>query len=182
MTSRNHGVRSLLDALRPADEREAEFIDRMRALSWAEGCFNRNNFQPGHFTASAFVLSPDADALLLIHHRKLGRWLQPGGHIDPEDADPLAGALREVSEETGVAALGILSGGLLDADIHDIPAHKTESAHQHFDLRFLFRAEDDRLTPTTEVADARWFPLETLSLAFTDESVLRALRKIRARL
>lgn len=176
--SRHQAVEELLKALVPADPRERQFVDDMRGLLREQSCFNRDHFVPGHFTASAFVLAPEGDALLLIHHRKLGRWLQPGGHFEADDPGPLEAALREITEETGVSALRRIGAGLLDADIHDIPPYKDVPPHQHFDLRFLFQAVDPALAPTAEVAGARWCPLAELNLSFTDESVLRAVRKI----
>src|SRR5207248_2563727 len=72
----------------PHDTHERDHLARMLVLARAPGDpFARDHFAPGHFTASGFVLSPDARALLLIRHRKLGRWLQPGGHVDAEDRD-----------------------------------------------------------------------------------------------
>ncbi|MCB9761914.1 MAG: NUDIX hydrolase [Alphaproteobacteria bacterium] len=141
--------------------------------------FTRAHFAPGHFTASAFVLSPDRSALLLIHHKKLGRWLQPGGHVDPEDPDLCAAARREAAEETGQRDLPAAVPGIFDVDIHDIPPLKGEPAHQHFDVRFLFQATSRAVTQTDEVAGVRWVPLEQVSLAESDESVMRAVRKIR---
>ena len=78
-------------------------IDRALDLARSSDPTDRDRFVPGHFTASGFVVSPDGSSLLLIHHRRLDRWLQPGGHIDPEDASPIAAAAREVTEETGVS-------------------------------------------------------------------------------
>lgn len=173
-------VDALLAGLVPADARERAFADEMWVLLAEPGAFQRDHFVPGHFTASAFVLSPDGERLLLIHHRKLGRWLQPGGHFEPGDEGPIQAAFREVQEETGLTALRQVGAGLLDVDVHLIPPHKEQPAHRHFDLRILLRAESEQLAPGDEVAGARWFGLAELSLAFTDESVLRAVRKISA--
>jgi 8-oxo-dGTP pyrophosphatase MutT (NUDIX family) len=105
--------------------------------------FARDHFVPGHFTASAFVLSPARDALLLIHHSKLHRWLQPGGHVDAGDPDVLFAAQREVEEEVGLVDLSPAEpgAGLFDADVHRIPARRAEPEHEHFDLRFAFVAQ-----------------------------------------
>jgi 8-oxo-dGTP pyrophosphatase MutT (NUDIX family) len=79
--------------------------------------FERSN-QAGHFTGSAWLVSSDGTRVLLMHHRKLDRWLQPGGHADG-DADLARVALREAQEETGMADIR-LDGGIFDIDRHRI--------------------------------------------------------------
>ncbi len=138
----------------------------------------RSLFTPGHFTASGFVMSPDRAAVLLIEHRRLGRWLQPGGHIDPSDPSPEAAARREIAEETGVADLRLLVPGLFDLDIHPIPPRTDEPAHEHFDLRFAFVARSGDLVPDAEVADARWVPLDGLDPYELDLSTRRAIDRL----
>ncbi len=143
--------------------------------------FARDHYVPGHFTASAFILSPEGDALLLIHHRKLGRWLQPGGHVEPSDADLLAAARREAAEEVGRSDLTLdpRQSGAFDLDVHAIPAHGTSPEHEHFDVRFLFRSPTRRVVEGEEVDGARWVPLAQLAQDPTaDPSVLRAVRKL----
>ncbi len=172
-------LRSRLVAHVPADAREREHVARMLALLERERAFSRDLFEPGHVTASAFVLSPDGADLLLILHRKLGLWLQPGGHVDAADATVLDAARREVREECGVAGLEAV-GGLLDVDIHRIPPNprRDEPAHEHFDVRFLFRAPSRAFEAGSDAADARWVPLREVAGAGTDESVERAARKL----
>ena len=80
------------------DMAPATVIERALDLAQLPRPADRDRFEPGHFTASGFVISPNRKALLLIHHRRLDRWLQPGGHIDSEDASPIAAAIREVAE------------------------------------------------------------------------------------
>lgn len=142
--------------------------------------FDRGQFEPGHFTASAFVQSEDRTRLLLIHHRKLGIWVQPGGHIDAADALVESAALREVAEETGIVGLSSVPGArpLFDVDVHSIPARRSEPAHEHFDVRFHFVASSMTLSASAEVQDARWVPLERVAAFTHDESVLRAVRKL----
>ncbi len=169
-------LRALLAAYEPApDEREA--LAAMHALlDRGAAAFDRERFEPGHFTASAFVTSPAGDELLLIEHATLGRWLQPGGHIEPHDASALDAARRELAEETGlvdVAPRPVLH----DIDVHAIPAGK-RPAHRHFDVRFLFRAATRELAPSSEVRAARWVPLAGVSAVESDASVMRAVRKI----
>jgi 8-oxo-dGTP pyrophosphatase MutT (NUDIX family) len=179
---RLEAVREQLSGYRAADETEAGYVARMIALTAAApatAC-ERSHFAPGHFTASAFVLSPDRRDLILIHHKKLGIWVQPGGHVEATDADLASAARREVAEEVGLGELDAFAhgGALFDVDIHAIPARKSEPAHEHFDARFAFVARTRDFTRTEEVADVRWVPLERLSEVTTDESVLRAARKL----
>lgn len=182
---RRERLRAELLAHVPADAREAEHRARMLALAAAPGdVFSRSHCAPGHFTASAFVLSPDATALLLILHQRLGRWLQPGGHIDPADETVHAAARREVAEETGIVALAGPArgepgaGAFLDLDVHPIPAHSGEPAHEHFDVRILLRAQSATLVAGPGVSAARWVPLATVAATMTDESVRRVAAKL----
>lgn len=180
--SRTLHLRKLLTSFEPGGPEEAGFRDQMRKLleKGAQG-LHRDHYVPGHFTASAFVVDASREHLLLIHHQKLGRWLQPGGHIEPSDADLLRAAEREASEETGVHRLEPVGLGLFDLDVHAIPAFGTAPAHFHFDLRFLFVAPETRLDPSDEVEGARWVPLGELAQVTPDESVLRAARKLEQR-
>ena len=173
---------ALLAAVRPADDAEARHLARMRILLGAAGDpFARDHYAPGHFTASAFVTPPDRSALLLIHHGKLHRWLQPGGHVDPADADVLATARREVGEEVGLTDLRLVGAGIHDVDVHVIPARPTEPAHEHFDVRFLFEAPVADVRAATDAVDARWVALTDVPAIATDASVLRAVRKLTGR-
>ncbi|HEX3593912.1 MAG TPA: NUDIX hydrolase [Polyangiaceae bacterium] len=171
-------VREAVLRYAPSDAREASFRRRMLELSEGAAPFSRKAFFPGHFTTSAFVLSPDHARLLLIFHKKLQRWLQPGGHVEAEDASIVAAARREVEEETGVAGTQQAVNGLFDIDVHDIPARTDEGAHEHFDLRVLLIAPDDRVVASDEVADVRWVSLGEIEMLGTDESVKRAVRKL----
>ena len=124
----------------------------------------------GHLTASAWVLDCNRTHAALIHHRKLNRWLQPGGHVENQDASWRAAAQREVTEETGLADFiaQATDDDLFDVDVHPIPARADEPAHFHYDLRFLFVADTDAVTTSTllinahEAHDCRWFALATL--------------------
>lgn len=173
---------SLLLGHRPGDPEEAAHLARMRALVAAGAhAFAADAFDPGHFTASAFVASPERDAVLLIHHAKLGLWLQPGGHFEPSDPSPQAAALRELREETGLVEVMPI-GGLLDVDVHTIPARRDAPLHEHFDLRFAFLAATCEVTAAADVLGARWVSFDALTSAETDASVRRAAVRLRARL
>lgn len=95
----------------------------------------------GHFTASSLLVSADGTRTLLTHHRKLGLWLQPGGHADG-DRDLAAVALREAEEETGLTGL-VVDPVIHDLDRHWIPEHKGVPAHWHYDVRYVVRAGAD---------------------------------------
>ena len=135
-----------------------------------------------HVTASAVVARPDGGAFLLVHHRRLDRWLQPGGHVEPEDASVFDAALREAREETGVEDLAApLGGRVLDVDVHPIPARPDRPAHVHFDLRHLLTTTATRFAVAAEeVRRAAWFTFDEALAAGADASLARALRKARA--
>ncbi|MFT4627351.1 MAG: 8-oxo-dGTP pyrophosphatase MutT (NUDIX family) [Myxococcota bacterium] len=155
----------------------------MRALADVAGDpFARTHWDPGHFTASSFVLSPERDAVLLILHGKLGRWLQPGGHVDPDDVDIVAAARREVAEEVSLTGLPFLGRPeVFDVDVHTIPSLGGSPAHAHFDVRFAFVAADRDAVAGSDALDVQWVALDAIHTVQTDESVLRAVRKLRAR-
>ena len=137
-------------------------------------CLHRS-CQIGHITGSAWVLDMAGDRVLLTHHRKLGRWLQPGGHSD-EESDTLAVALREAREEAGLDVRA-LDDAIFDIDVHGIPARGREPAHLHFDMRFLVQAEHDRFRVSEESDSLAWVPAVGLDALTDEESVLRMARK-----
>jgi 8-oxo-dGTP pyrophosphatase MutT (NUDIX family) len=159
---------------------EAESLSRMLRFLEAPGDpFARENPE-GHFTGSAVVARPDGSAFLLVHHRKLGRWLQPGGHAEADDASVFATALREAREETGIARFEEpLGRRILDVDVHAIPAHASAPAHFHFDVRYLL-ASDARGHADGAEDPARpmmWLALAEALAVGVDASLARALRK-----
>lgn len=166
---------------------EAAVVERVRALVEAHAdCFERT-CRPGHVTGSAWVLSADRSSALLLHHRKLNRWVQPGGHADG-DPDVLAVAVREVNEESGLVDLIALHDAdrptPLDIDIHTIPARYdcggrlVEDAHEHHDIRFLLAAPDEAPpVVSAESHEVRWFTHQEIQQLTAEESVLRMQRK-----
>ena len=171
-------LRDLIQGFAPEDHTEAKHHQRIvDLLALGDQAIRRDHYTPGHITASAFVLSPEKDALLLIFHSKLHRWLQPGGHIDADDTDVLSACLREVAEETGVTQLECI-GGVFDVDVHDIPSSPKGPGHQHFDVRFLFRAISRDAKAGSDAMDAKWVPLNQVQHIESDASVMRAVRKL----
>ena len=107
---------------------------------------NRKNYE-GHITASCYLLSPKSDKVLIVYNTNLQKYLQPGGHIEREDLNPLETAIRELKEEVGVERrlYSILSEIPLDIDTHPIPEskRKQEDRHEHHDFLYLFRLNEE---------------------------------------
>jgi 8-oxo-dGTP pyrophosphatase MutT (NUDIX family) len=135
----------------------------------------------GHLTGSAWLVSADGRKALLMHHRKLDRWLQPGGHADG-DWDLAAVALREAMEETGLPNLHV-EPTIFDLDKHRISARGTEPEHWHYDVRFVVRATGSQeFSGNTESWQLRWFDVHDLAQNDgLDESIRRMAHRWLAR-
>ncbi len=130
----------------------------------------------GHLTGSALVVDPSRGATLLIHHAKLDRWLQPGGHVDGH-GDLAASALREAFEEVGIAGLEVCEPAI-DLDIHAIPERGDEPAHLHLDVRFLVIAPSDAAaTINHESLDARWVTADDAEGLIASDELRRLVDK-----
>ena len=142
-------------------------------------CFERDCFQDGHVTGSAWVMSPERDRVLLTHHAKLDKWLQLGGHSDGQ-SNTLQVALREAEEESGLRVSAI-NESVFDVDVHEIPARGAEPVHRHYDVRFALVADDSRNpTVSEESKDLRWVSIQDVSMMTSEESMLRMVRKTEA--
>jgi 8-oxo-dGTP pyrophosphatase MutT (NUDIX family) len=145
-----------------------------------EDCFDRHIYQ-GHVTGSAWVLNPARTHVLMLHHRKLDMWLQPGGHADG-DPDILRVILKETSEETGVelAQVKLLSEEIFDVDIHTVHANQYDPRHEHFDIRFLVEIDDAIPLPgNDESHDVGWIHLNDVTRFNNVLSIYRMLQKTR---
>jgi 8-oxo-dGTP pyrophosphatase MutT (NUDIX family) len=132
----------------------------------------------GHITASALVVDPSSERVLLTLHRKLQMWLQMGGHCEPEDTSVQAAALREATEESGIAGLTLLPGGPVRLDRHPIPA----PCHWHLDVQYAVLAPPGAVQEISdESLDLRWFGYDEVA-DVADDSVVRLLEATRARL
>ncbi len=139
-------------------------------------CFDRQ-LQVGHVTGSAWVVNPSRTHALLMHHRKLGRWFQPGGHADGQP-DVLKVALQEAREETGLTQIRAVSDAIFDVDVHQIPANAKEPAHLHYDIRFLVEADPaEKLIINSESKGLLWVRLGDVAKYNGDESMIRMVQK-----
>src|SRR5262249_20603119 len=131
-------LRTALERHDPADDEEAADVARLLAFVSAHANPFDRGIAEGHLTGSAIVVDAAAERTLLLFHRKLKRWLQPGGHAESGESTGEKVALREVEEETGLQAIALHPHAPrpLDVDVHDIPARKDEPAHEHLDLRY----------------------------------------------
>lgn len=173
----------LIEELRlyhPADDAErAHHLAVIDLLGGGVAVFQRDHFEPGHITASCFIVDASGDRLLLHRHRRLGKWLQMGGHCEPEEA-PVVAALREGKEESGLADLELVDDGIFDIDVHRIPAAKGEPDHYHFDLRYLARTStpDAVSMLEDESLDLTWVPFHEAVVRMAEDGSTRAIRKI----
>ncbi len=138
-------------------ETVAEFIE---LLADAEDPFCRERIA-GHFTASAWLVDATGERVVLMHHRKLDRWLQPGGHADG-DRDLARVALREAGEESGLVGL-VLEPEIFDLDRHWIPQRSDVPGHWHYDVRYVIRATgSDAFVINEESLALAWREIATL--------------------
>ena len=153
MIDRNALVTLVEDFGEPASEKSRELV--LMLLRYSDDPFSRVQYAPGHITATACVAHPAEEAVLLIHHRRLDRWLLPGGHVEPEDADAFETARREAEEETGVV-IAPVTARLVGIDVHGIPSNGKEPYHLHHDLIFAFRAASAEIRVTEETRGTVW--------------------------
>lgn len=184
---------SLVDILSRHQASEIrEEADRIRMMEFAKAHpdpFDRA-IQEGHFTGSGLVMAEDGSQVLLLHHLKLHRWLQPGGHGEPGETRGENVARREVAEETGLTPrLHPVAPRPFDVDIHTIPARKLDPTHEHLDLRYLFIADPEeplRAEPPdgpgapASGPSLRWFDVEEALAMDLDPGLKRMIRKARA--
>jgi 8-oxo-dGTP pyrophosphatase MutT (NUDIX family) len=146
-------ILEVLSVRTPVDERERESIEKF--LADVPHLVEPYDEALGlvHVTASAIVVSDAGDKVALHLHKRLGMWLQPGGHIDAGET-PAEGALREAEEETGLPVRHEDGNGLF---VH-VDVHAGPKGHTHHDLRYVVRAPEVPMNPAEgESPDARWF-------------------------
>jgi 8-oxo-dGTP pyrophosphatase MutT (NUDIX family) len=168
----------------PLDAREAAMAAAIIAFVEAHPRCAERSLAGGHLTGSAWIVDAARRRALLTHHRKLGLWLQLGGHADG-GLDLREVAWREAREESGLGAGGglrPLDTAVFDVDIHRIPARADEPEHWHYDVRFLFEAgADEPLVVNGESRELAWVPLGEIAARNPSESLARMVRKTQAR-
>lgn len=171
-------LRELKD-YRPRHPGEEETVDRIAAfVSTHADAFSRSCLE-GHVTGSAFVVDAGLERSLFVHHAKLGRWLQPGGHCEAFETAYEAAA-REALEETGIAPRAFPDGAIFDLDVHEIPARSDAPAHFHYDIRYLFSAEAGGERASEESRAVEWLSFDEALSRNAEASIRRPLAKIGA--
>lgn len=164
------------------DEEADDFARLTQFIESDPNCFERTN-PHGHITASALLVDPGMGQVLLTLHRKLGKWLQLGGHAD---GHPVAHevALKEAEEESGLTELVFAAWGPgvfmpFDIDIHEIPARPEDPAHFHYDIRYLIVALGDRRVKISEESsDLKWWSVEAAVELCPEPSMQRIFKKL----
>ena len=172
----------LLAGYRPEGAAETADVDRLAGLVRAEPDL-WSRAVPLHVTASALVVHPATGRVLLRWHQRQQAWLQVGGHADPGESDPLAIALREAEEETGLTDLTPWPDAeLRHLAIVSVPASaaRGEPAHEHADLRFVFAtAEPDAVRPENPDAPLRWLTVAEAEQLTAEDNLRETLRRVR---
>ncbi len=171
-----HHLANQLHSYQTQFSEEKGFVVRFLELLKSKDAFERTHL-PGHITGSTWIINKDKDQVLLVHHAKLNKWVQSGGHTDG-DENVLQVALREAEEETGLKNFKIVPT-IFDIDIHTIPARKDFPEHQHYDIRYLVEADmSEPIVVSEESHDVKWIPLNKLEDFTLERSVLRMKEKL----
>ncbi len=166
---------------RPGDLQEAQNHRAvLDLLCYGAAPFSRAEFVPGHITASCFIVDPSSSRILLHHHRRLNRWLQMGGHVDGSES-AIEAALREGAEESGLPDLELLTGEVIDVDVHEIPPAGDEPEHLHFDLRYAVATSSPEsiMIAPEESNELSWFELDRAIPLMNECASSRAILKIK---
>lgn len=164
---------SRFEASSPAER--AHLAAVLELLGQAAAPFSAECYDPGHVTASALLISRRERQVLLIRHPTLGRWLQPGGHVDAGDESVAAAAGREVFEESGL--LAFVEPAPIDVDVHPIPPRGGRRGHRHFDVRFIATVAEAATPNGAEGIEGRWCDAAAARALVDDEGLGRMISK-----
>ncbi|MEU3985747.1 NUDIX domain-containing protein [Streptomyces sp. NPDC026672] len=178
MVTTTRAVLDVLDRYQPRTATEHTDVERVRALAEAGDPWGRET--PLHVTGSALIVHPDSGRVLLRWHHRHESWLLVGGHADPEEYDPLAIALREGREETGLPDLAPWP----DAEVRHlvvvpVPANSREGAHEHADIRFVLATRTpEAARPENPQAPLRWLSPQEARGLITEENIHDTLSRV----
>jgi len=177
MNTNNILLSHLLDNYQPIDLAEQEYKKIIiEFLNNYPNAFERS-LEVGHITASAWLVNKDNTKALLMHHKKLNIWVQLGGHCDG-DTNPLAVAIKEAQEESGIMNIKPVHINIFDIDVHFIPENKKEKGHYHYDIRFLLQVTSDEDYVQNEESNAlAWIDKNKEKLPTNERSVTRMFDK-----
>lgn len=170
-------LRNQLEIYRTPYEEESAFIVDFAELTHDPLAYKRERLD-GHFTASAWIVNQNRTHTLLTLHRKLGRWLQLGGHADGNE-DLLDVALKEAAEESGLTSLKLVDHNIFDLDKHIIPKRPHVQEHFHYDVRYLLEADiNEPLVMSDESISLAWITFDSVvDMIGYNPSILRMLEK-----
>ena len=173
---RNHILESLKQYLSSRffmEEEQQHHDELIQFINDNPTCFNRENI--GHLTGSVWLVNHEQTHVLLTHHKKLGIWLQLGGHADGDHHIPTV-ALKEAHEESGIENLIFVTEEIYDIDIHPIP----NKCKAHYDVRYLIKApQGAKYIVSEESHDLAWVPLDKIEEYTTCRSVVRMAEKLK---
>lgn len=167
----------LLEMYLPSCKEEIDFKGQMlNFIKSNEDCFERS-LAAGHITASSWLINADGSKALLMHHAKLDKWFQLGGHSDG-NPNTLEVSMTEAKEESGLTSIRPVTTSIFDIDIHLIPDNPKEKAHFHYDVRFLLQTEtEEEIKMNRESKQLLWISKDPGSLPTDNPSVVRMFTK-----
>lgn len=176
-------ILDLLQNYQTTFKEETEFQKQMIDFLTQNDDFALRSNLIGQLTGSAWIVNKEHTKVLLIHHKKLNKWLQIGGHIEDTDQNIEETVLREIEEESGISNVKLLSSSsnlIYDIDIHTIPQKNDIAEHLHFDIRMLVEAdENEALIPQNEeILAIKWYALNEIEDLTQNNSIKRMIDKM----
>ena len=159
------------------DPHDLEALKFIEFVKENKDCFQRE-FSTAHLTASSWIWNEDESKALFTLHKKLGIWVQLGGHADGHP-NLLEVAIKEAQEESGVLEVEPITQEIFDLSIHQIPKTPKEEAHLHYDVRYLLKIKKTSpLVMSSESLDLRWISPEDFTKYNFDASILKMQKKL----